>query len=86
MYFLIIRNIYKKHFFAKIKIDNRKWKLNCNQNNQWRETSNTAVQSPSVHISQINFECTIEKGNKYIDQERPTQIYAYCVLYTLGEM
>ena len=24
--------------------------------------------------------------NKYIDQERPTQIYANCVLYTVGGM
>ena len=24
--------------------------------------------------------------NKYINQERPTWIYAYCVLYTLGDV
>jgi len=26
------------------------------------------------------------RPNKYIDQERPTQIYANCVLYTVGGM
>ena len=43
-----------------------------------------------IHIISIGIEPILNQvlgtTNKYIDQERPTQIYAYCVLYTLGGM